>query len=208
MTLPILYNKVTKPVIGPKKPNKNKGQPNKDTAHGMFKIKEIFKYRTNVYYGLTSDETISAYFDLAMPRVLALSRYEKESKWNELKRISKWLKRSQDAAIIFTPMPSGSLLEHPKGAAPLPGSTSLKRKLTRSVNVYFRCVKLVDAGPFLKKNGQIMDGIDQTNENTQDIAKKEEEERAEEVKVIEEVNISETNTQSTPQLNNLKAKSI
>lgn len=187
MKVPI-YNPAKKPVIGPRKPRKsnlNKGMPSKETARGMFKQEEIFRNRISPHFGITTDENIELFFGLTNAKVLQLSDKDRASKWIIIKGINKWLKRSGKMAIIFMTMKRGSIIMPPAGESYPP-----QRRLNREANVYFRCIKTTDAQSWLKKNEEIIIGIDTTNENTEDIVHKEEEQEEqnkEEKEVIEQL---------------------
>jgi hypothetical protein len=181
---PQTYKKVHKKVpmiIKHKKPNKNKGQPSAGTAQSMYKQEDIFKERINPSLGLTTDDNIELFFGLTNAQVLQLTDKDRRQKWFTIKGINRWLKRSGRMAIIYKSMPKGTILMPTKDGYPP------QRMLNREANVYFRCVKYVDATGYIKKNNTIIGGIDKTNENTEDIVHKEEAEkpqRQEEKKVL------------------------
>lgn len=183
-----LHNPIKKPTMGPRKPRKpnmNKGMPSRDTAQGMIKQEDIFRNRTSPHLGITTDENIELFFGLTNAKVLQLSEKDRASKWLTIKGINKWLKRSGRMAIISMTMKKGSIIMPPVGVGYPP-----QRRLNRDANIYFRCIKTADAQSWLKKNEDIITGIDTTNENTEDIVHKEEEQEEqnkEEKEVIEQL---------------------
>ena len=176
------YKKVHKIHKIHKKPNKNKGQPSASTAQSMYKQEDIFKERISPHLGLTTDDNIELFFGLTNAQVLQLTDKDRRQKWFAIKGINRWLKRSGKVAIIYKSMPKGTIL-----TPPIKDGYPPQRMLNREANVYFRCIKYVDATGYIKKNNTIIGGIDKTNENTEDIVHKEEEEkpqRQEEKKVL------------------------
>ena len=99
-------------------------------------LREIFKDRTNVIWGLTKDEVIHMYNNIPMKKVLNLSRTERDKIWEEIYKAKKYLRKEKVMAIISIYMPKGTVLEN--------GELG-KRMLKQSGHVYFRCVDREDA---------------------------------------------------------------
>jgi len=154
---------------------KKKGWITKKILKGMDDLRRIFKEKKNIYNGLMSDEIISLVNNKELKKIRKLSPKLKETRWNEIRTIKKYLIKTEQMAIIFKPLPRGTELYCEEFG---------KRILERETNIFFRCPNLEQAWGYRSKLDKISKGIELIGEKVVEISESE----AKEKEIIKVVN--------------------